>query len=137
MDKSLLYGIIGGLVGAVIVLFVSSNSVNTQNYGMMRMMGMGRGVEQMMSGEAMEEMMHGGEGMTMDDMVANLEDLEGEEFERAFIENMIEHHEGAIEMAELIPARTERPELVQLGEAIISAQSEEIEMMQGWLRDWF
>ncbi|MBI2009833.1 MAG: DUF305 domain-containing protein [Candidatus Chisholmbacteria bacterium] len=91
----------------------------------------------MMSGEAMEEMMHGGEGMTMDDMVANLEDLEGEEFERAFIENMIEHHEGAIEMAELIPARTERPELVQLGEAIISAQSEEIEMMQGWLRDWF
>lgn len=137
MDKSFMYGIVGGLVGALAVLLASSYSVNNQNYGMMRMMGMGRGMEQMMRGEAMEEMMHGEDEMTMDDMVADIEGLEGDAFERKFIENMSEHHEGAIEMAKLIPSRTERPELRQLGEAIISAQSSEIEMMEGWLRDWF
>lgn len=38
-NQSLLYGIIGFLLGAVIVLLTAQNAVNTNNTGMMRMMG--------------------------------------------------------------------------------------------------
>ena len=143
MDKSVLYAIIGGLVGAVVALLVSSYSVNNRNYQMMRMMGMGSGAQHMMNTNGismlnmMEEMMGHGEGMTMDGMVSTLISLRGDEFDKAFIEMMIEHHQGAIDMANLIPSRTDRPELRKLGVDIISAQSSEIEMMQSWLRDWF
>ena len=39
--------------------------------------------------------------MSMDDMSANLEGKTGDEFDAAFIEGMIPHHEGAIQMAEM------------------------------------
>ena len=142
MDKSLMYGLIGGVVGAVLVLLVSNYSVNNRNYGMMNMMGMRAGASHMMRadefdmGDMMEEMMHPGTGMSMDSMVSNLVALDGDEFDGRFIELMIEHHQGAIDMANLIPARTQRQELRDLGNNIITAQTGEIEMMKGWQKDW-
>ena len=140
--KPILYAIIGGLVGATVALLVSNYSVNNRNYQMMRMMGMGAGAQQMMKANGismmgMDGMMGHEEGMTMDEMVSSLITLRGDVFDRAFIEAMIEHHQGAIDMANLIPSRSERPELRKLGEDIMVAQSGEIEMMQSWLRDWF
>jgi uncharacterized protein (DUF305 family) len=38
----------------------------------------------------------------MDSMVANLKDKKGEDLDLAFIEGMIIHHEGAIEMAKIV-----------------------------------
>ncbi|OGM04974.1 hypothetical protein A2715_00640 [Candidatus Woesebacteria bacterium RIFCSPHIGHO2_01_FULL_39_32] len=140
MDKPLIYAIIGGLIGAVVALLVSGYSVNNQNYGMMRMMGMGRGGKIMMRDDEcpmIEEEKRVGMEMSMGEMSENLEDLEGDEFDKTFIEIMTDHHEGAIEMAKLIPSRTDRAELTKLGEDIISAQSKEIEMMQDWSQEWF
>lgn len=139
MDKPMLYAIIGGLVGAVVALLVSSYSVNNRNYQMMGMMGMGSGVRHMIGVDAgsMGTMMGHDEGMTMDGMVSTLISLRGDEFDRTFIEMMIEHHQGAIDMANLIPSRTNRDEIKNMGEDIVSVQSREIEMMQGWLSDWF
>jgi uncharacterized protein (DUF305 family) len=57
------------------------------------------------------------------------------EFDKAFLEAMIAHHESAIEMARLIPERTERAELQQLGEAIITTQEAEIAQFNGWLAE--
>jgi uncharacterized protein (DUF305 family) len=50
---------------------------------------------------------------------------------------MIIHHEGAVEMAEILLEKTKRPELIKLANDIISAQNTEIEMMQNWNKEWF
>lgn len=77
--------------------------------------------------------MHGAmRGMTMD-----IDGKSGDELDEAFLEGMIIHHEGAIEMAETLLEETERPELIQLGNDIITAQTDEIDMMEEWLTEWF
>jgi len=74
--------------------------------------------------------------MTMDQMTAGLQGLEGDAFDKAFVEMMIVHHEGAVDMAKLIPAQAKNEELKKLGIDIISAQTKEIEMMKSWLKAW-
>ena len=82
-----------------------------------------------MSGADMETVMH---GMTM-----SLEGKSGAELEKAFLEEMVVHHEGAVEMAQTLLQGTNRPELINLGNDIITAQNEEITMMKKWQGDWF
>lgn len=74
---------------------------------------------------------------TMAGMTAGLADREGAEFERAFIDEMILHHEGAVVMARTVLEKTQRPELVQLANNIITAQTQEIQMMRAWRAEWF
>ena len=52
-----------------------------------------------------------------------------------FVRMMIPHHEGAIQMAELIPARTDREELLDLRLEIIEEQEAEIDLMCELLDD--
>ncbi len=77
----------------------------------------------------MEAMMH--------DMMMGLEGKTGDEFDKAFLSEMIVHHEGAVDMANAVLATSKRPELVKLANDIISAQTKEISMMKSWLSDWF
>ena len=58
-------------------------------------------------------------------------------FEATFIDSMIEHHQGAVAMAQQVLEQSERPELRTLAEAIIAAQTTEIEQMQSWRAAWF
>jgi uncharacterized protein (DUF305 family) len=58
-------------------------------------------------------------------------------FDRAFIDAMIVHHEGAIEMARAIRDSTEREELQSLADEIIEAQEAEIEQMRQWRQEWY
>jgi len=51
----------------------------------------------------------------------------------AFLQGMIRHHEEAIAMAELVPERTERQELVALSRSIGASQRAEIIRMQDML----
>ena len=53
-----------------------------------------------------------------------------------FTQNMIPHHQQAIEMAKLVDSHTNRPELRTLADSIQSSQSQEITQLQGWLRSW-
>ena len=53
--------------------------------------------------------------------------------EQMFAEMMIPHHEQALEMAELVPSRTENPDILAIAEKIRSGQEPEILTMQGWL----
>jgi uncharacterized protein (DUF305 family) len=53
-----------------------------------------------------------------------------------FTQNMIPHHQQAVEMAELVDSHTDRPELRELADSIKSSQSQEITQMEGWLRSW-
>ncbi len=77
--------------------------------------------------------MHG----AMSGMMSGLSGKTGDDLDRAFIDEMIVHHEGAVEMAETLLKGTKRPELIKLGNDIISAQTGEIEMMKGWRKGWF
>lgn len=63
--------------------------------------------------------------------------LSGAEFEVAFMEDMIRHHEGAIREGGRCLDRASHAELIELCESIIVAQSEEIELMESWLCDWY
>jgi uncharacterized protein (DUF305 family) len=59
-------------------------------------------------------------------------------FDQAFIDGMVPHHEGAIEMAEAAKqAGLSEPELVQIADAIIATQQDEIDQMREWRREWF
>ncbi|WP_433378153.1 DUF305 domain-containing protein [Streptosporangium sp. CA-115845] len=50
-----------------------------------------------------------------------------------FAEGMIPHHRQALEMAELVPARSSSPVLRKLAERITAAQRPEIAAMTSWL----
>jgi uncharacterized protein (DUF305 family) len=54
-----------------------------------------------------------------------------------FIVQMIPHHEGAIEMANVALERSNRPEVLSLARGIIEAQEREIRDMQSWYAEWF
>ena len=54
----------------------------------------------------------------------------------SFTQNMIPHHQQAIEMAKLVDSHTDRPELRKLADSIVSSQGQEITQMQEWLRSW-
>lgn len=61
----------------------------------------------------------------------------GQGIDEKFIVQMIPHHEGAIEMAELALTRSKRPEIISLSNAIIAAQQKEITEMTSWYTEWF
>jgi uncharacterized protein (DUF305 family) len=73
----------------------------------------------------------------VDPMNASLEPLKGEKFEQSFLQQMIQHHRSALEMAKLVSDHTKRPELRELGNKIITAQQQEIDQMTKWLADWY
>jgi uncharacterized protein (DUF305 family) len=58
-------------------------------------------------------------------------------FDAMFIDGMTEHHQGAITMAEQALAESERPELRDLAEAIIAAQTTEMAQMAEWRQAWY
>jgi uncharacterized protein (DUF305 family) len=58
-------------------------------------------------------------------------------YEVRFMTMMIDHHNMAIEMARLCEGRTVNPELQQMCEDVITAQTAEIADMQTWLNDWY
>jgi uncharacterized protein (DUF305 family) len=51
-----------------------------------------------------------------------------------FMQGMIGHHAQAIEMTDLIAARTSRAEMKLLGQRIAVSQADEMNMMRTWLR---
>lgn len=57
--------------------------------------------------------------------------------DRHFIENMIPHHQGAIEMAQLAPSRATHSEIKKLAESIIQDQTREINQMRTWYKAWY
>lgn len=73
----------------------------------------------------------------MDEMSLELRGKEGEDYEKAFLDGMIVHHLGAIDMAKELLTQTDRPELVEMANAIIEVQADEIEMMKAWRTEWF
>lgn len=74
--------------------------------------------------------------VTMSQMTEILEPLKGDEYDKAFIKHMIDHHQAAVDMAKLSADRAKHQEIKDLSLAIISAQEKEINEMKQWQTDW-
>lgn len=114
--KPLLYGLIGFFVGGLLVAVAATtfdkpiekanNSTNTSMSASMQM------------------------------SADSLKGKTGDDFDAAFISEMIAHHQGAIDMAKLSVANAKHDEIKQLSNDIISAQEKEISQMKQWQKDW-
>lgn len=76
-------------------------------------------------------------GSMMMDMTARMKGKTGDELDKVFLEDMIVHHEGAVDMAKELQKGTKRPELQKMAKDIIDVQTGEIAMMEKWLKEWF
>jgi uncharacterized protein (DUF305 family) len=81
-----------------------------------------------------EEMPHQDMPMMMG-MMAGLDRLEGVDYEIAWLEAMIDHHDDAIHMAERILEREVHPETLEIAQQIITDQTAEIEAMEAMLTE--
>lgn len=60
----------------------------------------------------------------------------GEDYDRYYMAMMIGHHQGAIDMAKLVPSRAKHTELKDMANNILTAQQKEIEDMIAWQKAW-
>ena len=72
------------------------------------------------------------DGMLSDAELERLTNASGEEFDRLFILGMIAHHEGAIEMAQMV-VDSKNPEARELGTTVIKIQTLEIAELKALL----
>ena len=54
----------------------------------------------------------------------------------AFAQNMIPHHQQAVDMAAMVPAQSTNSDLIVLARHILEDQRAEINTMTGWLAQW-
>lgn len=87
-----------------------------------------------------QDTMHGGSmhhGSSMDhNMSMDLGPADAE-FDLRFVDAMIPHHQGAVEMAQEVLSKSQRSEMKKLAQDIIAAQNREIEQMKQWRQAWY
>ena len=84
----------------------------------------------------MGEMDHGGmSGMMSEEDMTALEDAQGTEAARLYLEQMTAHHEGAVDMARDEVTDGQNPQAIALAEQVIEDQEAEIAQMQQMLNE--
>jgi uncharacterized protein (DUF305 family) len=58
-------------------------------------------------------------------------------FDRAFIEEMVPHHQMGVMMAQMVLVNNEHPEIQELAQTIIDTQTDEINQMRQWYQEWY
>ncbi|RDI52868.1 DUF305 domain-containing protein [Nocardia mexicana] len=76
---------------------------------------------------------HSMPGMMSQDQMTGLQNATGPEFDRMWMQMMIAHHEGAIDMANTELAQGTNPDAKRLAQDIVTAQQAEIQQMRGML----
>jgi len=102
--------------------------------------GQMRAIHHRLFGAPLREDMMGHAALGLSARAAGMDHMDGartiaraEPFDRAFLREMIPHHEGAMRMAEAVVPRTRDPQLRALAREIVTAQRREIEEMQALL----
>lgn len=76
---------------------------------------------------------HGGGGMMSEEDLEELSAADGRSFETMWLEMMVEHHEGAVVMAQDVLETTASPEVKALAQAVVAGQTQEIATMKSLL----
>jgi uncharacterized protein (DUF305 family) len=92
------------------------------------------GAERLTSDDAMgEHGSHGMAGMLSDEQLDALAQAQGAEFDALFAQAMIEHHQGAVQMARDVLEAGADPDVAALAREIIVTQEKEILQLQSFL----
>jgi uncharacterized protein (DUF305 family) len=83
------------------------------------------------------QMGHGSMGMGSSGMAKQMVMENGKYSDRAFIDSMVPHHQGAIAMAEVALENAEHEEIIELSRNIISSQQAEIEELKAIKKEEF
>ena len=60
-----------------------------------------------------------------------------QDFDRAFLAEMVSHHRMGVMMAAMAQVHARHPQLLDLEQAMVRVQSSEIQQMEAWARQWF
>ena len=88
-------------------------------------------------GGGMEGMDMGGGDATAADAAREMVEEDGGYSDRAFIDAMVPHHRGAVEMAEVALENAEHREIRELAEDVVAAQEKEIEELRAIKREQY
>jgi len=66
----------------------------------------------------------------MVDMSASLKGKTGSEFDKRFLQEIIIHHQGAVDMVNMASTASKWPKLIKLAQDIITTQTGEIAIMR-------
>lgn len=69
-------------------------------------------------------------------MMQAIESKTGDDFDKAFLEQMIMHHQSALNMASIGKTNANHQEVKDLTVAIVTAQTTEIKQMKQWQKAW-
>jgi uncharacterized protein (DUF305 family) len=87
-----------------------------------------------------QDMMHGGtmnHGSGMNhNMSMDLGPADAD-YDLRFVDAMIPHHQGAVEMAKEALSKSQHPEIKKLAQDIIAAQNREINQLKQWRQVWY
>lgn len=84
--------------------------------------------------ESAGHMGHEMNGMMDDEDMTELAGISGAEFGKRWLEMMIVHHEGAVEMSQEVLEDGDNPQVAAMAQAIIDGQNKEIELMKSYLQ---
>lgn len=76
------------------------------------------------------------DNLSMSDMANEMKVVTGDAFDKAFLAEMIDHHQGAVEMAKMAQFQAKHQETKTLAGDIIATQMKEIAQMQDWQKQW-
>ena len=125
-NKTVLYSVFFLIIGLGLGWFIAKGTTQQMPVGFHEMPN---GQVMMNNGMDMNDM--------MGSMMSGLNGKTGDAFDAAFIDEMILHHEGAVEMAEAALKNAKHQEIKDMATAIISAQTKEIEQMKQWRTIWY
>jgi uncharacterized protein (DUF305 family) len=83
-----------------------------------------------------DQMGHGSMGMGSKGMAKQMLMENGKYSDKAFIDAMFPHHQGAIGMAKVADENSENPRVKELAQNIASVQKREIEQISRWREQW-
>jgi uncharacterized protein (DUF305 family) len=109
--KPLAFGIVGFLIGGLVVSVAATQ--------------LSKSDDMVMDSE-----------ISMSQMIGDLKNKTNDDFDKAFISNMIGHHQAAIDMAKLAEKSAKHNEIKNMSNDIITIQSKDIDMMRDWQIRW-
>ena len=62
--------------------------------------------------------------------------MTGDQFDKAYLTDMIAHHQGALNMASQARELTTKAEIRTLADAILTSQATEVQQMMDWQQEW-